>query len=82
MLITCSLCGLKSVGTAFRLFLAITFDEMRFKSSRTDHDVWLRQATKPDNEQYYEYILEYVDDILTISYKAQEVKDREHTGSL
>jgi hypothetical protein len=32
-----------------------------------DPDVWLRAATKTDGESYYEYILMYVDDILSIA---------------
>ena len=31
-----------------------------------DPDVWLRAATKTDGESYYEYVLMYVDDILSI----------------
>ena len=42
-------------------------DGMGFKSSHADPDVWLRPAVKPDGEKYYEYILVYVDDILTMS---------------
>ena len=51
---------------------------MGFKPSTSDPVVWLRKVTKPDNERYYEYVLVYVDDILTISYKAQEVIDNIH----
>ena len=43
---------------------------MGFKSTNIDPDVWLRPAVKPDGEEYYEYILVYVDDILAISVKA------------
>lgn len=47
-------------------------DEIGFKSSEADPDVWMRPAVKPDGEEYYEYILVYVDDILCISHKARE----------
>ena len=68
MLITRALYGLKSAGAAFRLFLALTLDDMSFKPSQVDPDVWMRPATKPDGEEYYEYVLVYVDDILAISH--------------
>ena len=29
--------------------------------------MWIRPVIKPDGEEYYEYILMYVDDILEIS---------------
>ena len=60
--------GLKSSGASFRAYLTEQLDDIGFKSSIADPDVWLREATKPDGEQYYEYILCYVDDILCISY--------------
>ena len=43
---------------------------MGFKSSITDPDLWIRPSTKADGEQYYEFILMYVDDILAISQDA------------
>ena len=67
-----ALYGLKSSGTAFRAFLAETLDEIGFKSSEADPDVWMKPAVKPDGEEYYEYILVYVDDILCISHKAKD----------
>lgn len=70
-----ALYGLKSSGAAFRSFLAETLDAIEFKSSIADPDVWMRPATKPDNEQYYEYVLCYVDDILCISYDARKPMD-------
>lgn len=63
-----ALYGLKSSGAAFREHLAQRLDEIGFKSSTADPDVWLRPATKPDGEQYYEYMLVYVDDLLCISH--------------
>ena len=71
-IITKALYGLRSSGAAFRAFLAGRLDIMGFKSSIVDPDVWLWPGTKPDGEEYYEYILVYVDDILCISYKPKE----------
>ena len=48
--------------------MAEKLTEMGFTSSIADPDVWLlRAATKADGEEYYKYILMYVDDILAIS---------------
>ena len=58
--------GLKSSGAAFKTFLAERLGEMRFKSSIADTDVWIILATKADGEQYYKFILVYVDDLLAI----------------
>lgn len=53
---------------------------MGFKSSNADPDVWLRPAVKADGEEYYEYFLSYVDDILAVGVDAkgilEEVKER------
>ena len=56
---------------------------MGFKSSVADPDFWIRPAVKPDGEEYYEYILMYVDDILTISMQPRYVmKDIERRFKL
>lgn len=72
-----ALYGLKSSGAAFRAFLAEHLEfELGFKSSVADPDVWLRPATKPDGEKYYEYILAYVDDVMAISYDPVRVMNQ------
>ena len=53
MLITRALYRIKSAGTAFRSFLAITLDDMGFQPSDADPDVWMQPAVKPDKEKYY-----------------------------
>ena len=73
MIITRALYGLKKAGAAFRSFLAMTLDEMSFVPTQADPDVWMRPAIKPDGEEYYEYILVYVDDILAISHDPKTV---------
>jgi hypothetical protein len=67
MIIKKALHGLKSSGAAFRAHLAETLDAMDYKPSYADPDVWLQPAVKPDDFKYYEYILCYVDDVLSIS---------------
>ena len=47
--------------------MAEKLDDMVFKSSISDSDVWIRPEVKPNGKEYYEYFLTYVDDILEIS---------------
>ena len=44
-----------------------------FFSSRADPDVWLRLSKRSTGEEYYEYVLLYVDDVLVISESAEKV---------
>ena len=46
---------------------------MGFKSSIEDPAVWIRESTKSDSEEYYKYILVYVDNLLAISSDARSV---------
>ena len=47
--------------------MARKLDDIGFQSSPADPDVWLRPAAKFNGEEYYEWVLMYVDDILAIS---------------
>ena len=58
--------GLKYASAAFRYFMAKKIYDIGFKSSPDDPDVWLRHAIKPDGEEYYEYVLVYLEYILAI----------------
>ena len=49
----------------FQSFLAGHLQNLGFTSSIGDPDVWMHVATKADGEQHYEYILTYVDDLLS-----------------
>ena len=66
-----ALYGLKSAAAAFRAFMASKLEELGFKSNVADPDVWMRAATKENGDEYYEYVLMYVDDILAISTDAK-----------
>ena len=48
-----------------------------FTSSRADPDVWFRLSKKSTGEEYYEYVLLYVDDVLVIFEKAEAVLHKE-----
>ena len=67
MLITRALYGLKSSGAAFRALLSQTIYDLGYRPSKADPDVHMRPAVKPDGTKYYEYVLCYVDDVLSIS---------------
>ncbi|CAJ1932242.1 unnamed protein product, partial [Cylindrotheca closterium] len=71
-----ALYSLKSAAIAFRSHLAETLENLGFYSSYADHDVWMPAAIKPDGEEYYEYILCYVDDILCMSENAKDVMEQ------
>jgi hypothetical protein len=62
-----ALYGLKSAGAAFRALLAETLYDLGYVPTKADPDVWLRPAVKVDGFEYYEIVLCYVDDILSIS---------------
>ena len=68
-----ALYGLKSAGASFRSFMAKKFDNMGFVSCIADPDVWRRAAVKDNGDEYYEYILTYVDDIIAISENAVKI---------
>jgi hypothetical protein len=44
-----------------------------FSSSRADPDVWIRLTKQSPGEAYYEHILLYVDNVLVISERAEQV---------
>ena len=62
-----TLYGLKLSWAAFRALLADKLDKIVFNSSTADPYVWIRTETKEDGEQYYEFVLVYVDNIIAIS---------------
>ncbi len=62
-----ALYGLKSAGAAFRALLAETLYDLGYVLTKADPDVWLRPAVKADGFKYYEMVLCYVDDVLSVS---------------
>jgi hypothetical protein len=80
LLIVRALYGLKSAGAAFRAYLAEHLYSLDYRPSYADPDVWMRPAVKPNGDEYYEYLLAYVDDLLSISWEPmktmQRIKDK------
>ena len=68
MVVKMALYGLRSSGASFRAMLADTIWKMQYWPSKADPDVWLQPAVTPDGQKYYEMILCYVDDIISISH--------------
>ena len=53
--------------------LADTIWAMQYRPSKADPDVWLRPAMMTDGREYYEMILCYVDDAISLSNKSCQV---------
>ena len=68
LLIVRALYGLKSSGAAFRAFCAEHLDKMNYHSTTGDPDVWIRPCTDGHGNEFYEYMLVYVDDIMSVSF--------------
>ena len=69
-----ALYGLKSSGAAWRQMLKDMVEgDLKFCNTRADSDVYIRRATDSEGNHYYEYVLIYVDDILIISKKPDEI---------
>ena len=74
-IIKMALYGLKSSGAAFCSLLAETLHELNYTPSKADRDVYMRPAVKPNGFEYYEYVLCYVDYILSISHCPDVIMD-------
>ena len=59
--------GLKSAGAYFWNHLRDCMEHLGHESCKSDPDVWMRSATRTYGQDYYEYILLYIDDCLCIS---------------
>ena len=75
MIVVRVLYGLKSASASFRSLMAKKLDELVFKSSKADFDIWMRPAIKGDREEYYEYVMLYVDDVMAASHQATRVME-------
>jgi hypothetical protein len=76
-LIRRALYGGKIAGRDFWHHLRDCMGHLGFTSSRADPDVWFRSSKRTTGEEYYEYVLLYVDDVLVISERADKVLRKE-----
>jgi hypothetical protein len=72
-----ALYGGKVAGRDFWHHLRDCMGQLGFTSSRADPDVWIRLSKRTTGEEYYEYALLYVDDVLVISENAESVLRKE-----
>ena len=80
LVIVKALYGLKSSGLRWHERFADVLRSMKFFPSRAEPDIWMR-----DMGDHYEYIAVYVDDLLIVSRKAQDLIDaftKEHNFKL
>lgn len=71
-----ALYGLKSSGAAWRALLQQSIIDMGFTSTIADPDVYRRRHVHDNNNEYWELLLVYVDDILIMSNKPKPHMDR------
>jgi hypothetical protein len=72
LIIRKALYGLRSSGTCWHERFSDTLREMKFTPSKADSDVWMR---KGPNEDHWEYIAVYVDDLYIASKRPKEILD-------
>jgi len=75
MLIRRALYGLQTSGFSWRTVLSQTLMDMGYKPSVADPDVYLRPASKANGDEYYEFLLTYVDDCLCVSADPKNTMD-------
>ena len=68
-----ALYGGKTAGRDFRNHLRACMRHLDFVSCPADPDVWMRPAMKADGSTYYEYILLYTDDALSVSENPEKI---------
>ena len=75
VLIVRALYGLQSSRQAWRLHFAQTLEQIGFKSSLADPNVWYKPSEKSIGEEYYTYLLVYMDDLLCIDEHQRKYMD-------
>ena len=70
LVITKSLYGLKSSGLRWWESLSAILNELGFTASKAEDDIWMR-----DKIDHYEYVVQYVDDLLIVSGNPKDIMD-------
>jgi hypothetical protein len=66
-----ALYGLKSAGASFGHHLADCMRTLGYTRCKADTDLWYKPSIRPDDKfEYYDYVLLFVDDCLSISHDA------------
>ena len=64
--------GLRSIGSTFCNHLASCMEALNCLPCRADPNVWMQKSRKSNGTEYYEYMLLYVDDCISISETPKE----------
>ena len=76
-IITRALYGLKSAGAAWHSHLSgFIKEELGYKSTIADPDVYLKPCIKKTGEKYYSYLVIYVDDVLCFHEMPKSIMDQ------
>ena len=76
-IITRALYGLKSAGAAWHSHLSnFIKEELGYKSTVADPDVYLKPCIKQNGEKYYSYLVIYVDDVLCFHETPKSIMDQ------
>ena len=70
-----SLYGTAAAGRDFRDHLRDCMWHMNYQPCHADPDLWMRQGIRDNGEEYWEYMLLYVDDALAIQEHAKQAID-------
>ena len=70
-----SLYGTAAAGRDFRDHLRDCMWHMKYQPCHADPDLWMRQGIRDNGEEYWEYMLLYVDDALAIQEHAKRAID-------
>lgn len=74
-----ALYGLATAGAAWWDHLSnFITNELGYETTRADPDVYRKAMRKEDGEQYYSYLVIYVDDVLCIHHNPKQVMDAIH----
>ncbi len=72
-----ALYGLKSAGAAWHSHLSkYIIDELGYKSTVADPDVYLKPCVRSNGEKYYSYLVIYVDDVLCFHEKPATIMNQ------
>ena len=72
-LIKRALYGGKLAGSDYWKHMRTCMEHLGFTPCKADPDMWMREAVKLDETEYWEYVLLYVDDALSCSCSPKEV---------
>ena len=76
-LIRRALYGGKASGSDYWKHLRTCMEHLNFISCKADGEIWMRPAVKDSGEEYWEYVLLYVDDALCVSMNGKHVLENE-----